>query len=183
MGIYNVKIGDEAPEVINAVIEIPKNSQNKYEYDEKGNYFKLDRVLYSPMHYPADYGFIPETRSEDGDHLDVIILGSDPLFTGCVVAIRPIGILKMIDDGDPDFKILAVQEKNPRFKNIKDIKDIESTHEHSLKEIAHFFQVYKDLQGKKVEIQGWEGKMAAIEEIKKAQETFANETKEVELVK
>ena len=175
MNINDLKIGDDAPEIVNAVIEIPKGSQNKYEFDEELGVFKLDRVLYSPMHYPLDYGFVPETRSEDGDHLDVIIFGSDPVYPGFVVEARPIGMLKMIDDGEPDFKVLCVQKKNPRYANIKSIIDIEATHEHSLKEIAHFFQTYKDLQGKKVEIQGWEGKDAALAEIKKAQTAYQKE--------
>ncbi len=176
-GLLKLPIGDKAPEVINAVIEIPRGSHNKYEFDEKLGVFKLDRVLYSPVHYPLDYGFIPETRSEDGDHLDVMVIGSDPVFVGCVVEVRPIGLLKMIDSGDPDFKILAVQQNNPRLKNIKDIKDVEISNDHLLKEIAHFFEVYKDLQGKKVEIGDWEGIESAKAEIKKAQAAYSNENK------
>ena len=94
--IQNLPIGDKAPDIVNAVIEVPQGSQNKYEFDEKFGVFKLDRVLYSPVHYPLDYGFIPETRSEDGDHLDVLVIGSDPLFTGCVLEVRPIAIMNMI---------------------------------------------------------------------------------------
>lgn len=171
----NVPIGDKAPDTINTVIEISKGSHNKYEFDEALGVFKLDRVLYSPFHYPLDYGFIPQTRSEDGDHLDALVMGSDPVPMGCVVAARPIGMLKMIDSGEMDFKILAVQDKNPRFDTIKDIKDIESSNPHLLKELAHFFQTYKDLQGKKVEIQGWEGCEVAKKEIKKAQEVYKQE--------
>ena len=172
MSLLNIKIGEKAPEVFNVVIEIPKDSQNKYEIDKETGVIKLDRVLYSPMHYPADYGFIPETRSEDGDHLDAIILGGDPLFAGCVVRVRPIGLLKMTDDGETDHKILGVQADNPRFDNILDIKDIEKLHEHHLKEIAHFFQTYKELQGKKVDVLGWEDAEAAKKEIQKAREAY-----------
>ena len=121
----NIPLGEKAPDIINVVIEIPKGSHNKYEFDEKTGVFKLDRVLYSPFHYPLDYGFIPQTRSEDGDHLDALVIGSDPLFPSCLLAARPIGILHMIDSGELDFKVLAVQAKNPRFENIKDIKDVE----------------------------------------------------------
>ncbi len=160
------------PEEFNAVIEIPKGSHNKYEFDEKTGVFKLDRVLYSPMHYPLDYGFIPETHSEDGDHLDAMVIGGDPVFVGCLVRVRPIGLLKMIDSGEEDFKILGVQVDNPRFKNLKDIKDIEIFNPHLLDEIAHFFKVYKDLQKKTVEIKGWESAEAAKEEIKKAQKAY-----------
>ena len=167
-----LSIGKKAPEIVNAVIEIPKGSHNKYEFDEEAGVFRLDRVLYSPFHYPLDYGFIPETRSEDGDHLDALVLGGDPLFPGCVLEIRPVGLLRMIDSGEADEKIIAVQEKNPRFSEIKDIKDIEGSTPHLLKEIAHFFKVYKDLQGKKVEVGTWEGRESALAEIKKAQAAY-----------
>lgn len=170
-----VPIGEKAPEVVNVIIEIPKGTQNKYEYDEKLGVFRLDRVFYSAFHYPLDYGFIPETRSEDGDHLDALVLGSDPVITGAVVEIRPIALLNMIDDGDADAKILAVQAKNPRFDTIKDLKDIEAYQPHLLKEIVHFYEHLKDLQGKKVETQGWSDAAAAKEEIKKAQAVYEKE--------
>ncbi len=172
MNFLKIPIGKNSPEIVNAIIEIPKNSQNKYELDKENCVIKLDRVLYSPMHYPADYGFIPETHCDDNDPLDVLILGGDPLFPGCLVCVRPIGLLKMIDNGDEDYKILGVQADNPRFDNIKDIKDIAASHEHSLKEIAHFFEIYKELQGKKVKILGWEGNEKAKEEIKKANDKY-----------
>lgn len=172
MSLLNIKIGDEAPEIFNAVIEIPKNSQNKYEIDKKTGMVSLDRVIYSPMHYPADYGFIPETKAEDGDQTDVLVLGSDPLFPGCVVRVRPIGLLNMIDSGEQDNKILGVQADNPRFDNIKDISDIEKFHTHHLKEIAHFFQTYKELQGKIAVISGWENAESAKKEIAKARKMY-----------
>lgn len=165
-------VGSKAPEIVTTVVEIPKGSHNKYEYDEETGVFKLDRVLYSPMHYPLDYGFIPQTRSEDGDHLDMLIIGSDPVFTGCVVDVRPIGMMNMIDSGEPDAKIIGVQAKNPRLNAIKDISDVETHNPHLLKEIAHFFKVYKDLEGKSTEIKGWEGRDAAIAEIEKAQKAY-----------
>lgn len=174
MSLLNVKIGDKAPEEFNAIIEIPKNSQNKYEINKENGMVMLDRVLYSPMHYPADYGFIPETLAEDGDPADVIILGSDPLFPGCIVKVRPIGMLKMVDSGEQDNKILGVQADNPRFDGISDITDLEKLHTHSLKEIAHFFETYKQLQNKKVEITGWENAAAAKEEIKRSQDLYRN---------
>ncbi len=174
MNLLKIAIGKKSPEIINAVIEIPKNSQNKYELDKESGVIKLDRVLYSPMHYPADYGFIPETDSPDGDSLDVMVFGSDPLFPGCIVAVRPVGLLKMVDNGDEDYKILGVQADNPRFDNISDIKDLKISHEHSLKEIAHFFEAYKELEGKKTKILGWEGAKKAKEEIKKAQKAYNN---------
>jgi inorganic pyrophosphatase len=172
-GLLAVSIGNESPDVINAVVEIPRGSHNKYEFDEKLGVFKLDRVLYSPVHYPLDYGFIPETRSEDGDHLDVLIIGSEPVFPGCVVEVRPIALMNMIDSGEPDAKILGVQAKNPRLKSLKDLADIESHNEHLLKEIAHFFSVMKELEGKKVDVQGWESAEKAKAEIRRAQAAYA----------
>jgi inorganic pyrophosphatase len=175
-GFHNVPIGKDAPDKVNAIIEIPKGSHNKYEFDEKLGVFKLDRVLYSPVHYPLDYGFIPETRSEDGDHLDILVIGSDPVFTGCLVTARVIGMMDMIDSGEPDAKILAVQEHNPRFAKINDLADVDMWNDHLTKEVAHFFSVMKELQGKKVEIKGWKDKAAAIAEIKKSQEMYAKES-------
>ncbi|HVM76825.1 MAG TPA: inorganic diphosphatase [Candidatus Paceibacterota bacterium] len=170
-----IPTGDKSPNVVNVVIEIPKGSNNKYELDEKLGVIKLDRVFYSPFFYPLDYGFIPQTRSEDGDHLDALVIGSDPVPVGCLVEARPIGMLNMIDSGEADAKILAVQAKNPRFDTIKSIKDIEQFQPHLLKEIVHFFEHYKDLQGKKVETKGWDGVDAAHAEIKKAQDVYAKE--------
>ena len=169
MNIYeSIPLGEKSPEVVNVVIEIPKGSHNKYEFDEKLGVIKLDRVLYSPFHYPLDYGFIPQTRSEDGDHLDALVIGSEPVPVGTLVEARPIGMMNMIDSGDPDAKILCVQAKIPRFDSIKSLADIEKWQPHLLKEVAHFFERYKDLQGKKVEIQGWADLAAAQAEIKKA---------------
>lgn len=168
----SVPLGEKAPEVVNVIIEIAKGSHNKYEFDEKLGVFKLDRVLYSPFHYPLDYGFIPQTRSEDGDHLDALVIGSDPVVPGMLVEIRPIGLLRMIDSGEADFKILAVQKANPRFDTLNDLADVEKWQPHLLKEVAHFFERYKDLQGKKVEIQGWGDAAAAKDAIKQAAQSY-----------
>lgn len=169
----SIPLGEKAPDVVNVVIEVPKGSQNKYEFDEKLGVFRLDRVIYSPFHYPIDYGFIPQTRSEDGDHLDALVIGSDPLSLGALVEARPVAVLRMIDAGEPDFKVLAVQVKNPRFDTIKDLADIEKWQPHLLKEVAHFFEHYKDLQGKKTEIQGWGNGEEAKAEIKKAAAAYS----------
>jgi inorganic pyrophosphatase len=168
----SIPLGEKAPEVVNVIVEIPKGSHNKYELDEKLGIIKLDRVFYSPFYYPLDYGFIPQTRSEDGDHLDALIIGSDPVPTGVLVEARPIGMLNMIDSGEADPKLLCVQAKNPRFDTIKDIKDIEAWQPHLLKEIVHFMEHYKDLQGKKVTTNGWGDAQAAYVEIKKAAEAY-----------
>src|SRR4051812_1819109 len=130
--ISNLPIGDKAPDIVNAVIEIPQGSHNKYEFDEKLAVFKLDRVLYSPIHYPLDYGFIPGTRSDDGDHLDIMVIGGYPLPQGCVVEARPVAMLRMIDGGEEDFKILGVQVKNPRLAHLNGLEDIEKWNSHLL---------------------------------------------------
>ena len=174
-GIFeHLGAGEKSPEIINVFVEIARGSQNKYEFDKEAGGFRLDRVLYSPMHYPLDYGFVPQTLSEDGDPLDVLILGSDPVFPGCVVSVRPIGLLKMIDSGDLDYKILGVQHDNPRFDNIKTLEDIKISNPHLLREIAHFFAEYKRLQGKITEVTDWMDTDFAKNEIKKATANYKN---------
>lgn len=145
-------VGDRAPEVFRAVIEIPLDGTQKFEYDKQLHVFKLDRNLHSPVHYPGDYGFIPSTLSDDGDPLDVLVLVPGPSFPGCVQEVRPIGLLEMLDQGALDEKVLAVGKNNPRFSNIWNYTDI---YPHMLKEITHFFSIYKDLEGKRVEMKGW----------------------------
>src|SRR5512142_956951 len=108
MNYLQLPIGEQAPERVNAVIEIPAGSVNKYEYDKKLHVFRLDRTLYSPVHYPGDYGFVPRTLACDDDPLDIVILVDHPTFTGCVVEVRPIGMLEMLDQGVRDEKVLAV---------------------------------------------------------------------------
>ena len=149
----SLPIGDGAPEEINAVIEIPRGETNKYEYDKQLNVFRLDRNLYSPVHYPGDYGFVPSTLSADGDPLDVLVLVDAPSFAGCVMTVRPIGVLKMIDQGSEDEKILAVGLNNPVYH---DVNDYTQLYPHLMKEIEHFFTVYKELEAKTTRIQGWQ---------------------------
>src|SRR5438067_12672875 len=120
-------IGKAAPAEINAVIEIARGDTNKYEYDKELNVFRLDRNLYSPVHYPGDYGFIPSTLDDDGDPLDVLVLVDAPSFPGCVMEVRPIGILEMLDQGLGDEKVLCVGKNNPRYKNVWNFSE---THPH-----------------------------------------------------
>jgi inorganic pyrophosphatase len=164
MSLLNVPIGDEAPSVFNTVIEIPKGSTNKYEVDQKTGILKLDRVLYSPLFYPYDYGYIPQTHYVDGDPLDALVLLSHPTFPGCVVEAKAIGVLKMRDEKGSDEKILCVATKDPRFNNRKSINDL---NEHTLKEVIHFFEVYKSLEEKSVEVLGWDDVALAIHLIEK----------------
>ncbi len=164
--------GPNPPDVVYAVIEIPRGSRNKYEYDEERGFFKLDRVLYSPFHYPLDYGFIPRTLYDDGDPLDILVIMQDPTFPGCVIEARPIGLMKMLDDDDQDDKVLAVPTEDPRFKDVKDLDDVPK---HLLDEIAHMFSEYKRLEGKETEVLGWEGADAAKEAIVHAIELYEDE--------
>jgi len=140
--------------VLNVLIEIPAGSKNKYEFDKDLNAFALDRVLYSSVQYPYDYGFVPNTLADDGDPLDGMVIMDQPTFPGCVIPARPIGMLIMIDGGDRDEKILCVPDKDPRYTNVKTLADI---HPHRLEEIAEFFRSYKNLEKKVTEIRGWEG--------------------------
>lgn len=156
--------------IVDAIVEIPKGSRNKYELDEATGRLRLDRVLYSPLHYPADYGLIPGTLAEDGDHLDVLIVTYDATFPGCVVPVRPVGVLDMRDEKGRDQKILAVPEGDPRFREIADLGHLAP---HFLAEIRHFFQVYKTLEEKSTEIIGWSGAAEAEQTIRAARARFA----------
>lgn len=140
--------------VVDAFIEIPAGSQNKYEYDKDKGAFKLDRVLYSPMHYPTEYGYLEDTLALDDDPLDILVLTTFPTFPGCVIETRVIGVLIMADDKGQDEKLLGVPVEDPRWDEVKSLDDVPP---HTLKEISHFFEVYKDLENKETKIEGWEG--------------------------
>ncbi len=167
--------GPSVPEVVYAVIEIPRGSRNKYEYEKELESFALDRVLYSPFTYPAEYGFIPQTIYYDGDPMDIMVLMDQITFPGCIIESKIIGMMKMIDGGDKDDKLLAVPINDPRYKDVNDIDDVP---EHLLKEIAHFFSEYKTLEGKKTEILGWENKESALKATKIAIELYNENEKE-----
>jgi inorganic pyrophosphatase len=169
-------VGENAPEVINAVVEIPLGEVNKYEYDKTLQLFRLDRNLHSPVHYPGDYGFIPSTLSGDGDPLDVLVLVDAPSFAGCLIEVRPIGMLEMIDQGKLDEKILAVGLNNPRYRDVRNYSEI---YPHVLREILHFFSIYKDLEGKRTEMVGWHNSAKARTVVVESAERYlqANEGK------
>ncbi|HET7037486.1 MAG TPA: inorganic diphosphatase [Thermomicrobiaceae bacterium] len=156
-------------DTVNALIEIPKGSRNKYEYDERTGKLFLDRVLYSSVHYPTDYGFIPETRAPDGDPLDILVVVHEPTFPGCIVPARPIGGLDMLDEKGSDFKILAVPTGDPRFDTTRELSDLEP---HWLKEIETFFATYKLLEGKPTEVRGWHSAAEAWQTIAEARVAF-----------
>ena len=150
--------GLKPPQSVTAVIEIPAKSRNKYELDKETGLIKLDRVLYSAVHYPGDYGFIPRTLHEDNDPMDILVRINEPTFPGCQIEARPIAVLKMLDRGEPDDKVLAVPAQDPYYAEYHDIGDISA---HYLREVEHFFHIYKDLEGKRVEIIGWENAQEA----------------------
>lgn len=147
------------------VVEIPKGSRNKYEYDPTTGRFFLDRMLFSSVHYPTDYGFIPDTLAEDGDPLDVLIITDHPTFPGCLVEARVIGALVMRDEKGEDTKILAVVHNDPRTRQIHDLADVP---EHVRREIEYFFAIYKDLEGKPTAVSGWRDAAFARAEVERA---------------
>jgi inorganic pyrophosphatase len=155
---------------LDVVIEIPKGSRNKYEYDHDLGVIRLDRRLFSATVYPADYGFVPETLGDDGDPLDVLVLLEDATFPGCWVRARPIGIFWMEDEAGDDAKVLCVPEHDPNYINVHDYSDLPA---HLLEEIRHFFDVYKKLEpGKKTTIGAYEGRHAAYAEITAARHRY-----------
>lgn len=174
--LFALPMGDDAPREINMLVETPMGSINKYEFHTNTGLIKLDRVLFEKLPYPIEYGAIPQTWDEDEDLLDVMCLVTYPTFPGCLISVRPIGVMLFNDSGEKDDKILAVPVDDIRFKNIKSIDDIS---QHQKDEIAFFFERYKDLQfkykgqtDKKVSVEGWGGVDKAYEIIAEAGELF-----------
>jgi len=156
--------------VIDVIVEIPAGSRNKYEYDHERHLIRLDRRLTTATTYPADYGFVPDTLSKDGDPLDALVLLEDPTFPGCLVRVRVVGVFWMRDEAGPDAKLLTVLEHDPIQAATHDIGDLPP---HLLDEIEHFFSIYKDLEpGKTTETGGFEGKEAALEELEASRARF-----------
>ncbi len=155
--------------LVNVMIEIPKGSRNKYEYDKVRKVLKFDRMLFSAVHYPSDYGFIWDTLAQDGDALDALVLVWEPTFPGCMIQARPVGLFKMWDEKGPDEKILCVPVGDPFWNHIRELADVPP---HLLKEIEHFFTIYKELEKKKTGVEGWQDRKAAIEIIYQSQERF-----------
>jgi len=166
---HDIPTGAEPPASVTAVIEIPANERNKYELDKALGVFRLDRVLHSAVHYPGDYGFLPRTLGDDGDPLDVLVLMTVPVFTGCLVECRPVGLFHLVDHGQADEKVLAVPLADPYYAEQHDLGDVPR---HYLKEIEHFFQVYKDLEGKHTETRGFEGAEAARQAVLKGMRQY-----------
>ena len=156
---HDIPLGDKVPQEFNVVIEVPKGSQNKYELDKETGLICLDRANYSAAAYPCEYGFAPQTYAEDGDAIDVLVLATFPIYPGVLVCVRPVAYMEMVDTGEQDAKIICVPVKDKRWENVKDLGDINP---HTLKEIQHFFETYKELKGDKVTIPGFKPRADAV---------------------
>jgi inorganic diphosphatase len=156
------------------LIEIPKGSRNKYEYDFELRKVRYDRMIFSSMMYPADYGFVPETLALDSDPLDVLVLVTEPTFPGCVMEVKPIGVFHMADEKGPDEKVICVPVSDPIWNKMNDLNDLNP---HLIKEIEHFFSVYKDLEKKKVAINGWGNLNEAVKIYHECKERYVNSGK------
>ena len=159
MALHKLGPGAQAPEIINAVVEIPTGSRIKYEIDHETGLVHVDRVLYSPFHYPAEYGFIPNTLAPDGDPCDVLILINGTTYPGVVIHARPIGLLRMHDDKGQDDKVLCVAHNDPTYDHVEALEDLPP---HFMREVEHFFVTYKDLEEKDVHSDGWAGREEAL---------------------
>jgi inorganic pyrophosphatase len=149
---HDVEIGADAPQIVSAVIEIPKGSKLKYELDKKSGLIKVDRVLFSSVHYPANYGFIPQTYCDDKDPLDVLVLGQEDVVPLCIMRAKIIGVMRMVDQGEADDKLIAVHADDPEYQHYNSIKELPP---HRMTEVKRFFQDYKVLENKKVEIESF----------------------------
>jgi len=154
------------------VVEIPKGSRNKYEYDPETGRFFLDRMLFSSVHYPADYGFVPDTLARDGDPVDALVLVGEATFPGCVIEVRPVGVFEMSDEKGPDEKVLCIPLHDPQWNHIRSLDQVPP---HLLHEIEHFFEIYKDLEGKETRVEGWRDRDAALDRLDAARDRWAAE--------
>lgn|SRR5579862_1524202 len=160
-----------AAELVEVLVEIPRGSQNKYEYDFERKLIRLDRVLYSSVHYPTEYGFIEDTLAEDGDHLDALVLADQPTFPGCLVRARPVAVLRMEDYNGLDNKILCACADDPRQEGVTDLGTIPK---HLMTEIENFFEIYKRLEpGKETKLLGWGPKKEALSIVREAQAAYS----------
>lgn len=178
---HDIEPGTLPPEEMTVVVEIPRGSRNKYELNKETGLFRLDRVLFSAVHYPGDYGFFPRTWAEDGDPLDALVMVNVPTFPGCAIDARPIALFRMRDKEEMDEKILCVPARDPLYADYRDIGDVPS---HFLREVEHFFAIYKDLEGGRVHTLGWKDRGAAHRAIREAIARYAalEQRKEIERV-
>ncbi len=166
---HDLEVGPEPPEILNAIIEIPRGSRNKYELDKESGLLRFDRLLYSAVYYPGDYGFIPRTLADDDDPLDVLVMVTVPTFPGCLMEVRPIGAFEMRDEKGQDEKILCVPLRDPLYDEYHDLGDVAG---HYLREVEHFFAIYKELEGVQTTVVGWRDRAWAIDVIEAAREGY-----------
>ena len=162
---HDVSIGDNVPNFVNCIIEIPKNTRAKYELDKESGLLKMDRVLYSSVYYPANYGFIPQTYCDDHDPLDIVVLSQIEIVPMCIVTAKVIGVMRMLDDGESDDKIIAVATQD---MSVDHIGDIEHVPEHFMKELRSFFEDYKKLEKKEVTVEDFQSAAIAKEIVMKS---------------
>ncbi|MDR2901827.1 MAG: inorganic diphosphatase [Lactobacillales bacterium] len=174
---HQINLYDTFPDIVPAFIEVPKGSQIKYELDKPSGFIKVDRILFSAVHYPANYGFIPQTYCEDNDPLDILVLGQAAVYPGCIMRARPIGVIKMLDSGADDDKIIAVHEDDPEFNEYHHISQLPP---HILKMLERFFKDYKVLEHKEVKINNFLGEAAAKTTIIEAAKLYKKEKKKLE---
>jgi inorganic pyrophosphatase len=171
---HDVEVGEKAPEVVNAIIEIPKGSKAKYELDKKSGLIKMDRILFSSVQYPANYGFIPQSYCDDKDPLDILVLGQETAVPLCIMRAKPIGVMKMFDQGEADDKVIAVHADDPEFIHINSLDDLPP---HRIKEIRRFFEDYKILENKIVKVEKFFDREEAFQVIKAALALYQMEKK------
>lgn len=159
----------EGEDVIDVFVEVPMGSRNKYEYDHDRGVFVLDRMLFSAVRYPGDYGFVPETLARDGDALDAMVVLGEPTFPSCHIPSRVVGMLDMTDDKGPDEKVLCVPDHDPRWQHMHRLQDVP---DHLLDEISHFFSIYKDLEQKRVDVHGWRSREDALETVASCRDRY-----------
>lgn len=168
---HEISSGNDAPDVVNVIVECPKGTKNKYEIDKETGLIKLDRAMKTSQDYPFDYGFVPQSLWDDGDALDVVLLTTYPLSCGILVEARPVAVMRMVDCGEGDDKIIAVPKDDPRWDEVQGLSDINP---HTLKEIQHFFETYKSIEkGKLVEVKGFKGRKEALAAVKKGLSMYA----------
>jgi len=166
---HDVSPGKNAPETVDCIIEVPRGNRNKYELDKETGMLRLDRVLYSAVFYPANYGFIPRTYCDDSDPLDILVLGQEPVVPMCILTARPIGVMQMVDQNEQDDKIIAIHEHDPAYRHFRDISHLP---EHSLEELQRFFEDYKLLERKTVRIERFRGRLDALEIVSEALQLY-----------
>jgi inorganic pyrophosphatase len=162
---------------VDVIVEIPKGSRNKYEYDQRVGRIRLDRMLFTATGYPSDYGFVPDTLAEDGDPIDALVLLDEPTFPGCLVNARVIAVFWMQDEAGPDAKLLCVPADDPRWTHLQELDDVPW---YQITEIWHFFDIYKSLEpGKSSTTRGWERRKAATQALEDARRRYAEQLSEV----